>query len=51
MPNTREIDQVNRLKKHLNFFSTGLSDAEGFLSAMRRCTTRAGLREVCERFF
>lgn len=51
MPNTREIDQVNRLKKHLNFFSAGLSDAEGFLSVMRRCTTRAGLREVCARFF
>jgi len=51
MPNTREIDQVNRLKKHLNFFSAGLSDAEGFLSAMRRCTTRSGLREVCTRFF
>ncbi len=51
MPNTRELDQVNRIKKHLNFFGPGLSDAEGFLSEMRRCTTRAGLMEVCSRYF
>lgn len=50
-PCTRELDQVNRLKKHLNFFSPDVTDPEGFLNAMRRCTTRAGLREVCERHF
>ncbi len=49
MPNTREIDQVNRIKKHLNFFGAGMRDAEGFLNGMRRCTTRAGLMEVCAR--
>ena len=42
---------VNRIKKHLNFFAWGLADAEGFLSAMRRCTTRAGIMEVCTRHF
>lgn len=51
MPNTREIDQVNRIKKHLNFFGPTVADAEGFLSEMRRCTTRAGLMEVCTRYF
>jgi tRNA-dihydrouridine synthase len=51
VPATREIDQVNRVKKHLSFFGPGLRDAETFLHDMRRCTTRAGLREVCERCF
>ncbi|HRH98816.1 MAG TPA: tRNA-dihydrouridine synthase family protein [Prosthecobacter sp.] len=51
LPDTRELDQVNRLKKHLNFFGPDVADPEGFLNAMRRCTTRAGLREVCERHF
>jgi hypothetical protein len=51
LPNTSELDMVNRIKKHLNFFAWGLADAEGFLSAMRRCTTRAGIMEVCTRHF
>ena len=51
MPNTRELDQVNRIKKHLNFFGTGLANTEGFLREMRRCTTRAGLLDVCGRYF
>ena len=51
MPGTRELDQVNRVKKHLSFFGPGLRDAETFLHDMRRCTTRAGLLEVCERCF
>lgn len=49
MPNTRELDQVNRIKKHLNFFGPGLSDPAGFLNEMRRCTTRKGLFETCAR--
>jgi tRNA-dihydrouridine synthase len=48
-PCTRELDQVNRIKKHLNFFGDGLDDPPGFLNEMRRCTTRAGLMEVCSR--
>lgn len=50
MPNTRELDQVNRIKKHLNFFGPAVDDVDGFLHDMRRCTTRAGLMEVCSRF-
>jgi tRNA-dihydrouridine synthase len=49
MPSTRELDQVNRIKKHLNFFGEGMDDPPGFLNEMRRCTTRAGLMEVCSR--
>ncbi|MBL9177978.1 MAG: tRNA-dihydrouridine synthase family protein [Verrucomicrobiaceae bacterium] len=48
-PGTRELDQVNRIKKHLNFFGEGMDDPQDFLNEMRRCTTRAGLMEVCER--
>jgi len=51
LPHTREIDQVNRIKKHLNFFGPGLRDPAGFLHEMRRCTTRTALREVCARHF
>ena len=29
MPQTRELDQVNRIKKHLNFFGEGMDDREG----------------------
>ncbi|MFO1485751.1 MAG: tRNA-dihydrouridine synthase family protein [Verrucomicrobiaceae bacterium] len=50
-PCTRELDQVNRLKKHLNFFGPDVTGAEGFLHDMRRSTTRAGLMEVCSRYF
>lgn len=51
MPNTRELDQVNRIKKHLNFFGPDVKDTEGFLHDMRRCTTRQGILEVCARHF
>jgi len=51
MPAVREIHEVNRIKKHLNFFGPIVADATGFLHEMRRCTTRAGLLEVCARFF
>jgi tRNA-dihydrouridine synthase B len=51
LPNTRELDMVNRIKKHLNFFGYGLADAEGFFQEMRRCTTRAGIMDVCQRAF
>jgi tRNA-dihydrouridine synthase len=50
-PCTRELDQVNRIKKHLNFFGEGVDDPSGFLNEMRRCTTRVGLMEVCSRHF
>jgi len=48
-PATRELDQVNRLKKHLNFFGPEMDDGESFLHEMRRCTTRTGLLEACAR--
>ncbi|WP_294228782.1 tRNA-dihydrouridine synthase family protein [Prosthecobacter sp.] len=48
-PQTRELDQVNRIKKHLNFFGPDLDDSTAFLHEMRRCTTRSGLMEVCTR--
>lgn len=50
-PDTRELDMVNRIKKHLNFFGPSQPDPEAFLHAMRRCTTRAGIMEVCRASF
>lgn len=44
---TRELDQVNRIKKHLNFFGPVARDSAAFLHDMRRCTTRAALMQVC----
>lgn len=51
LPNTRELDQVNRIKKHLNFFGPELARPDDFLHEMRRCTTRQGIFDVCERHF
>ncbi len=51
MPNTREIDQVNRIKKHLNFFGPELEQPDEFLHEMRRCTTRQGILDACARHF
>lgn len=50
-PGPRELDQVNRIKKHLNFFGPGLSDAALFLHEMRRCTRKAELFSLCARYF
>jgi tRNA-dihydrouridine synthase B len=51
LPNTRELDQVNRVKKHLNFFAPRMAEPDAFLHAMRRSTTHAGIREVCREHF
>lgn len=51
MPNTRELDQVNRIKKHLNFFGPELTRPDEFLHEMRRCTTRQGILDACARHF
>ena len=48
---TRELDQVNRIKKHLNFFGPVVSESALFLHEMRRCTEKAALFEVCSRHF
>ncbi|MDB6137026.1 MAG: dihydrouridine synthase [Verrucomicrobiaceae bacterium] len=45
-----EISQVNKLKKYLNFIGVGVEPTGQFLHGMRRCTTRAGLFELCTRY-
>ncbi len=50
-PDSKEIDQVHHMKKHLNFFGPVVADAPGFLHAMRRCTEREELFAVCARYF
>ena len=45
-----EISQVNKLKKYLNFAGVGIEPSGQFLHGMRRCTTRAGLFELCAQY-
>lgn len=48
---SREIDRVNRIKKHLSFFGPGLARPDAFLHDMRRASTHAGIMEACHRHF
>ena len=45
-----ESSQVNKLKKYLNFIGVGIEPTGQFLHGMRRCTTRAGLFELCTQY-
>ena len=44
----RELSQVQRLKKFMNFIGEGVEQADAFLHDMRRSTTRAGFFDLCE---
>jgi tRNA-dihydrouridine synthase B len=46
----RELDRVNRVKKHLNFLGLGIPSSSAFLHAMRRCQTEAALFSVAKNF-
>jgi tRNA-dihydrouridine synthase len=49
-PEVREISQVQRMKKYMNYLGVGV-DLEGrFLHLIRRVTTRADFFRVCEKF-
>jgi len=47
--NVREISQVQRMKKFMNFFGEGLEMSKEFLYEIRRATTRAAFFHLCER--
>jgi tRNA-dihydrouridine synthase len=47
-PNVREIAQVQRMKKFMNFIGEGVPAPENFLHAIRRVTTTADFWSVCE---
>ena len=47
-PGVRELSQVQRMKKFMNFIGEGVPSPENFLHAIRRVTTTAGFWQVCE---
>ncbi len=49
-PGIREISQVNKMKKYMNFIGLGVEPTGSFLHQIRRCTTRAGLFALCREF-
>ena len=49
-PEARELAQVQRLKKFMNFIGEGLEPPEPFLHDIRRVTTRADFFRVCATF-
>src|SRR5206468_8423258 len=49
-PGVREISQVQKMKKYLNYLGVGVDPAGLFLDQIRRATTRADFFRVCAEF-
>ena len=49
-PGVREISQVQRMKKFINFIGEGVASPEKFLHDIRRVETTAGFFQICEKF-
>ena len=49
-PEVREISQVQKMKKYLNFLALGVEPGGKFLHDIRRVSTRADFFRVCEEF-
>jgi tRNA-dihydrouridine synthase B len=49
-PEIREISQVQKMKKYLNYLGVGVEPTGQFLHQIRRVTTRADFFSVCEEF-
>ncbi|MEQ1851783.1 MAG: tRNA-dihydrouridine synthase family protein [Chthoniobacteraceae bacterium] len=49
-PDVREISQVQKMKKYLNFIGLGVEPSGRFLHDIRRAKDRAGFFRVCEEF-
>jgi tRNA-dihydrouridine synthase len=47
-PGVRELSQVQKMKKYLNFIGAGVEPTGAFLHVIRRVTTRADFFRVCE---
>lgn len=50
-PNVRETQQVQKMKKYLNFLGAGVERSADFLYRMRRAGTRAELFAICAEHF
>jgi tRNA-dihydrouridine synthase len=49
-PEVREVSQVQKMKKYMNYLGLGVEPTGEFLHQIRRVTSRAGFFEVCERY-
>ena len=49
-PDAREISQVQKMKKYLNYLGVAVDPAGLFLHQIRRVTTRADFFRVCTEF-
>lgn len=49
-PDVREISQVQKMKKYMNYFGVGVEPDGRFLHQIRRATTRAEFFQICESF-
>jgi hypothetical protein len=49
-PDVREIAQVQKMKKYMNFLGLGVEPGGSFLHQIRRVTTKSGFFHVCEEF-
>ncbi len=49
-PEVREISQVQRMKKYMNYLGMGVEPSGQFLHRVRRATTRAEFFDLCSEF-
>jgi tRNA-dihydrouridine synthase len=49
-PDVRELSQVQKMKKYMNYLGVGVEPAGQFLHQIRRVTTKAEFFRVCEEF-
>jgi tRNA-dihydrouridine synthase B len=49
-PDVREISQVQKMKKYLNFIGLGVEPTGAFLHAIRRAVTRAEFFLICAEY-
>ena len=49
-PDVREISQVQKMKKYMNYLGVGVEPSGQFLHQIRRVTTKADFFRVCEEF-
>jgi tRNA-dihydrouridine synthase len=49
-PDVREISQVQKMKKYMNYLGVGVEPAGHFLHQIRRVTTKVDFLRVCEEF-
>jgi len=49
-PGARELSQVQRMKKYMNYLGVGVEPTGRFLHEIRRASTKVGFFQICEEF-